>query len=136
MTARERRIVEVLVEGVVDPRPPMPAVRDTDAVAAFAAALASGPALNRVGLRLGLRVLDRAAPRTVGERGALHRLPRERRLAALDRAARHPVLGALLEPLRGMAHLSYYGDLHVLRQFGYDPEAVRERATHVAEVAP
>ena len=132
MTRHEQRLVAALIEGLVDPRPPLPTVGQTDAVEAFEAALRPGPAFNRLGLRLAVRVLDRCAPRLAGERAPLHRLPRERRDAALQAAARHRVLGALLEPLRGVAHLAYYGDLSVLRGLGYDPEAVRARARSAA----
>ena len=128
MTPRERLIVAALAEGVVDPRPPMPEIAQTDTVDAFEEALAPGPTANRVALRAALRLVDRAAPRLVGERGPLHLLPREARAKALHAAARHPVLGAAMEPLRGVLHLAYYGDLGVLRSLGYDPEAVRARA--------
>lgn len=132
MTGREERMVLALAEAVVDPRPPMPAIADTDTLEAVGVQLASGPGVNRLGLRVVLRVLDRAAPRLAGERGSLAALPRERREAALAAAARHPLLGALLEPWRAVLHLAYYGDLGVLRTFGYDPEAVRARARLVA----
>jgi hypothetical protein len=48
VTARERRTFTRLVERVCAPAPPLPAVADTDAVAAFEAWMARAPALNRV----------------------------------------------------------------------------------------
>jgi hypothetical protein len=47
VTARERRTFARLVERVCAPVPPLPAVADTDAVAAFEDWMARAPALNR-----------------------------------------------------------------------------------------
>ena len=74
--------------------------RGTDAVAAFAAQLAA-----------------RAAPEPPG---------RSARCCSPTRAGLRS--GPAEEPLRALAHISYYGDLGVMRTLGYDPEAVVRRA--------
>ena len=99
MSSRERARVQRYVEGAVAPAPPLPAVASTDAVAAFEAQLAAAPRLNRVGIRTLL--VAHAAGFALGPAG---------------------------EPLRALAHISYYGDLGVMRALGYDPEAVVRRA--------
>ena len=99
MRSRERALVERYVEEAVAPAPPLPPVAGTDAVAAFGAQLAAAPRLNRVGIR-----------------------------ALLLAHAAGLGLGPAREPLRALAHISYYGDLGVMRTLGYDPEAVVRRA--------
>lgn len=128
MTRRERAIVAALADGLVAPVAPLPPVAATDTVRAVEATLAAGPGVNRIALRAALHVLDRRAPRAAGQRGPLRALTPGRRVAALDAAARGRLLGTLLEPVRGIVHLAYYGDLAVLRTLGYDPDAVLDRA--------
>ncbi|WP_205698725.1 hypothetical protein [Conexibacter sp. SYSU D00693] len=130
LTARERRAVEALVDGVVAPVAPLPPVARTDAVDAFAAALAAGPAANRAALRAAVVLLDARGGRLLGrgERRPLHALSAPDREAALARAARHRVWGPVLEGLRGVLHLAYYGDAGVLAGLGYDADAVLARA--------
>jgi hypothetical protein len=99
MRRRERALVARYLHEAVAPAPPLPPIEATDAVAAFAAQLAAAPRLNRLGIR-GLLVAHGAG------------------LA----------LGPAGEPLRALAHISYYGDLGVMRALGYDPEAVVRRA--------
>jgi hypothetical protein len=99
MRRRERALVERYVEEAVAPAPPLPPVAGTDAVDAFGAQLAAAPRANRLAIRALL------IAHTVG-------LP----------------LGPAREPLRALAHISYYGDLGVMRTLGYDPEAVVRRA--------
>jgi hypothetical protein len=105
MRAREARAVAALVDAVAAPRPPLPAVRDTDAVASFAAWLAHAPRPNRALLRAALLVL--AAVRFA-------RRDRAGRLSLLRRLGRSP----LAEGLRATAAVSYYGDAGVLRTLG------------------
>jgi hypothetical protein len=129
MTGRELSIFACVTDVVVAPVPPLPAVRDTDAAPAFARSLAAGPALNGLALRAALLALE-LAPLALGFGARLRRLPpadRERALARLDRGA----LAPLLKAIRSLAHLHYYGDLHVMRLLGYDPEAVVARAAQV-----
>jgi hypothetical protein len=96
---RERTLVARYVDEAVAPTPPLPPVAGTDAVAAFAAQLAAAPRMNRLGIR-----------------------------ALLLAHAAGVALGPAEEPLQALAHISYYGDLGVMRILGYDPEAVVRRA--------
>jgi len=99
MRRRERALVARYVEEAVAPAPPLPPVAGTDAVAAFAAQLAAAPGLNRLAIRALLLAHVTGLP-----------------------------LGPARESLRALAHISYYGDLGVMRILGYDPEAVVRRA--------
>jgi hypothetical protein len=99
VSGHERARVQRYVEEAVAPAPPLPAVAGTDAVAAFEAQLAAAPRLNRLAIR-----------------------------ALLLAHAAGLALGPAREPLRALAHISYYGDLGVMRALGYDPEAVVCRA--------
>lgn len=133
MTAREAAIFSSLVDAAVAPRPPLPAVAETDAVAAFERYLACSPAANRAALRGALLALD-LAPLLSRRRATLRRLPRERAIDLLERVEAGP-LGAAYKALRGLAQLSYYGDAAVMRSLGYDAAAVvqRGRALRAAE---
>lgn len=99
MRRREHAFIARYVHEAVAPAPPLPPVAATDAVAAFGAQLAAAPRVNRLALRALLVA-----------RGAGLRL------------------GAAEEPLRALAHMSYYGDPGVMRTLGYDPDAVLRRA--------
>ena len=101
MTPRERDIFACLVDTVVAPAPPLPAVRDTDAVEGFEHWLAAGPRANRIAIRALLLALGAAR---------LRRRDAQQRLAMLRRAPRE-----LVEPLRAIAAMSYYGDAGVSR---------------------
>ena len=92
MTRRERLAFARVVELAVAPRPPLPAVAHTDAVAAFERLLAASPAPNRAALRLAMLAVARA-----------------------PRLLRH------LDPVRATAAMAYYGDPTVQRVLGYDP---------------
>jgi hypothetical protein len=111
MNARERDIFACLVDTIVAPAPPLPPVRETDAVDAFDRWLAAAPRLNRAGLRAALLSL-----------GAL-RLRRRDAPARLRLLRRIPK--DLMEPLRAAAAMSYYGDPTVGRLLGYDPKGSR-----------
>jgi len=99
MSRRERALVERYLEEVVAPAPPLPPVGATDAVDAFDAQLAAAPRLNRLAIRALLHAYAAGLP-----------------------------LGPARGPLRALAHISYYGDLGVMRTLGYDPDAVVRRA--------
>jgi hypothetical protein len=131
--AREASIFTCLCDAVVAPRPPLPAVRATDAAAAFDASLARAPRLNRLALRAALLALE-VAPLALGFGARLRRLAPPQRAAALARLDRWAPVAPLLKALRGMAHLSYYGDLRVLNELGYDPEAIVARAVALREL--
>jgi hypothetical protein len=115
LRAREARAIAALVDAVAAPEPPLPAVRDTDALASFATWLAYAPRPNRAALRAALLVLAAAG---------LPRRDRAGRLALLRRLGRSP----LAEGLRGTAAVSYYGDAGVLRALGHGaPPAAASR---------
>ena len=99
MRRRERALVERYVEEAVAPAAPLAAVAVTVAVGAFAGQVAAAPRLNRLAIRALLLAHATGLP-----------------------------LGPAREPLRALAHISYYGDLGVMRTLGYDPEAVVRRA--------
>jgi hypothetical protein len=130
---REASIFACLCDAVVAPLPPLPAVRATDAVVAFDASLARAPRLNRLVLRAALLTLE-VAPRALGFGARLRRLAPPRRAAALARLDRCGPVAPLLEALRNLAQLSYYGDLCVLNELGYDPGAVVARAAALREL--
>ena len=121
---RESRAVAALVDAVAAPEPPLPPVRDTDAVASFARWLAYAPQPNRAALRAALLAL--AAARFA------HR-SRAGRLALLRRLGHSP----LAEGLRATAAVSYYGDAGVLRALGHGTPpprvAARGRTRHEAD---
>jgi hypothetical protein len=125
MTRRERGTVGILIEWAVAPEPPLPAVAETDAVAAFARNLEQGLRLQRLALRVVLAALE-LLPLLAGEGRRLSRLSRDRRVGLLGRLE-HGLAAPLGDALAALAHLSYYGDLGVMRELGYDPERVRER---------
>lgn len=110
MTARERRMVERLVTEAVGTGAPLPPVGRTDALTAYEAQLALAP----LPLRTLLRVM----------------------VAATDAAPRRLASARIV--LRRLAARSYYGDPAVMRQLGYDAEAVVARATaaRIAEGRP
>ena len=129
MTGRELSIFACLTDVVVAPIAPLPQVRETDAAHAFARSLEAGPALNAIALRATLLLIE-LAPLALGFGGRLRRLEpadRERALAMLDRGP----LAPLLQAVRSLAHLHYYGDLGVMALLGYDPDAVVARAAEV-----
>lgn len=125
MSARERRMLADVVEWAVSPRPPLPAVADTDAVAALHRTLALMGRAQRIGLRLVLLALE-LAPLVTGEWTLLGRLPAVRRATALGFLERRPLAPAGAG-LAALAKVSYYGDERVLRQLGYDSSAVVAR---------
>ena len=112
MRRREARAVEALVDAVAAPRPPLPPVGETDAVASFARWLALAPQPNRALLHAVLRGLALAR---------YARRDRARRLTLLRRLGRSP----LAEGLRATAAVSYYGDAGVLRALGHTAHRAR-----------
>lgn len=128
LTPREASIFACVCDTVVAPEPSLPAVRDTDAVAAFDRLLAAGPRINRVVLRALLYAAE-LGPRALGRRRLRRLSPAERAevLGALEHATK-PQLRQLATLVKGVACLSYYGDGAVMRRLGYDADAVIERA--------
>lgn len=114
LTRHEARAFACLADTLLAPRPPLPPVAATDAVAAFDRWLTLAPPLNRVGARALLLTL--AAMRWP-------RQPPARRLAMIDRTAkRGPAGRGVVEALRAAAAVSYYGDAQVSALLGYDPD--------------
>ncbi|UTI63196.1 hypothetical protein NBH00_17740 [Paraconexibacter antarcticus] len=126
---REASIFAAFVEAVVAPEPPLPPVRETGAALALDASLAAAPAANRLVLRQGLYALE-LAPLVLGHRARLRRLDPAARREVLARAEAGP-LGPLVQALRTLAHLGYYGDDAVMRGCGYDAGAVVARGAHL-----
>jgi hypothetical protein len=127
LTSREAEIFACLTDVVVAPAGALPPVSSTDAVRSFDASLAAAPRINRIGLRVMLHAID-LAPRLLRHGGRLRELDpaaRTRAVAALDH---HPLAVPMLKALRGIAHLSYYGDEHVMGQLGYEPARIVEQA--------
>jgi hypothetical protein len=125
MRRREAAALRALIDAVVAPEPPLPPVRQTDALPAFAAWLDRAPRANRAAVRGLLAALELVALPTRGRRfSALARRDRLELLAALDRTT---ASRAAFEALRSAAAVSYYGDAGVLGVLGHDPAArVRE----------
>src|SRR5919199_2792558 len=139
LSGREASIFACVCDAVVAPEPALPAVRDTDAVACFDDWMARSPALNRLGMRALLYVLE-LSPLATGARTRLRRLDRDARarwLKAVEHA-RHPQLRLLSKLVEGAAQLSYYGDDRVLARCGYDADANlrRGRELRIAEARP
>ena len=124
LSPREASIFACATDVIVSPEPLLPAVHETDAVAAFDRWLARSPALNRLGLRALLYAIE-LSPWLAGERRRLRRLDRTERSEALREAERAgPALWrALFKVVKGLCTICYYGDLQVMRRLGYDAEA-------------
>jgi hypothetical protein len=124
LTPREASIFACLTDAVVAPEPLLPPVRETDAVAFFDDWMARAPALNRVGMRALLYVLE-LSPLATGFRSRLRRLDREGRarwLGAIEHAPRTE-LRLVFKLLKGAAQLSYWGDDALMLRAGYDADA-------------
>jgi hypothetical protein len=133
MSRREAGIVASLVDAVAAPGGALPPASRTDAVSAFDALLARVPALNRIGLRALLWMIE-LRPAVGGWRRRLHRLEPAERDVCLD-ALERGLLGLPVEGLLALAKLAYFGDAGVMRALGYDADAVvaRGRALRTAE---
>lgn len=131
ISPREASIFAALVDTVVAPAPPLPPVHGTDAAFALDAGLAAAPRANRLAVRAALHALE-LAPLAHGERRRLRQLPADARTRTLARLERGPLTGAI-KGLRALAQLNYYGDPAVMRQLGYDADAVVARAQALRE---
>jgi hypothetical protein len=132
LTPREASIFACVCDTVVAPEDKLPAVAQTDAAFAFDRMLQVAPRLNQIALRALFAALE-LAPLAVGESHRLRRLTPPQRAATLDRLERTHAGAGLVKAARGIAHYAYYGDDAVMRQLGYDADAVIARA---AEVRP
>lgn len=138
LTPREASIFACVCDTVIAPRPLLPAVAETDAVAAFDRSLAGAPRLNRIGLRLLLHAAELAPRVFAGAR--LRALGETQRAQLLARAEslRSPRVRELLVLVKSVACLNYYGDPAVSRRLGHDADALieRARALRAAEARP
>ena len=98
---------------------------ETGAVAFFDGWLAASPRPNRAALR-GLLYVTELAPRRLGLPARLRRLDAGQRARALAAAesARSRQARRIVKLLERIAYLSYYGDVAVMRQLGYDADAL------------
>jgi hypothetical protein len=139
ISAREASIFGCLIDTTVEPVAPLPAVRDTDAVAFFDRWLARSPMPQRVGLRVLLYAAE-VGPVLSGFRHRLRRLTPPERLRYLRRLERAPLppVRQIVKLIVGMATLAYYGDDQVMRLLGYDAAAnvARGRALRDREGRP
>jgi hypothetical protein len=132
---REAAIFAALTDSYCAPARP---VGGSDATA-FAEELASrAPAINRIGFRVILHLVDLAP--VVRRRRRFTELARAQRdefLLGLDRS-RWFILRTAGRLLKTITMMSYYGDLGVLRELGYDPAAnlARGRALRAREGRP
>jgi hypothetical protein len=127
ISPREASIFACLCDTFVAPDDSMAPVAQTDAAFAFDRLLDASPRLNRFGLRALVYALE-IAPLLTSDRKRLRRLSAQQRSAALDSLERASDAGAgLINALRAVAHISYYGDDAVMRGFGYDADAVVAR---------
>jgi hypothetical protein len=124
LSARERSIFACVADTLLAPAPPLPPVHATDAVPAFDAWLARAPRINRMALRAVLLALE-IAPRLTRAHARWRRLAPPQRLALLERISHRPGGHALVEALRAVAAVSYYGDAHVSALLGYEPRRPR-----------
>src|SRR4051794_41122955 len=113
LSARERAIVAALADTMAAPEPPLPPVSQTDAVDAVDAWLSRAPALNRAGLRAGLRLVG------AGGFAKRDRAARSRRLRRIERGP----LRDLVRVLAGIITIAYFGDDAVMGVLGYDADA-------------
>jgi hypothetical protein len=124
MRARARDVFAALIDAVVLPGPPLPPLRPGGAPTYLDRVLAASPRLNAAGLVAGLLFLD-AAGLPAGARFRRFDAARRRAvLARLERAATRP----LVQALRALAAMAYYGEDEAARALGYDADAVLDRA--------
>jgi hypothetical protein len=128
MKPRDAAVFASLTDAYCAPAAPFPPVRDSDALAFAGELVAASPRVNRAGFRVILRLLDIAplAGRHRARFTSLTRSQREEFLLRLDRS-RWFLLRVTGRLLKTLALMSYYGDATVLRETGYDPDAVIAR---------
>jgi hypothetical protein len=128
-----------LTDAYCAPGRALPSAGDSDA-ATFAGELVSAsPAVNRIGFRVILRMVD-LAPILGGHGKRFTRLAHAQRdqfLRGLD-GSRWFLLRTAARLLKTITMMSYYGDRDVLRGMGYDPDAnlARGRALRSKEGRP
>ena len=113
-----------LTDAYCAPVPRLPPVDRSDAATFVDGLAAASPAVNRIGFRVILRLVD-LAPIVRGHGRRFTRLSRQQRddfLHGLDRS-RWFLLRVTARLLKTITLMSYYGDSGVLRAVGYDPDA-------------
>ena len=124
MRVRARDVFAALIDAAVMPAPPLPRLSRDGAPAFLDRLLDASPRPNAAGLVAALLALDAAGLR----RGARFRaLSAEDRRLDLDRLEAGPAR-PLVQALRGLAQLAYYGEDPAARAVGYDADAVLARA--------
>jgi hypothetical protein len=136
---REAAVFASLTEIYCRPGQALPPVAATDAVTFIDEFGARSRALNRIGFRVILWLVE-LAPLVRGYGATFTRLAADRQaqfVRALDRS-RLQLLQVGFRLLKTLAVMSYYGDPGVLRAIGYDAEAnvARGRALRRAEGRP
>lgn len=126
ISPREASIFAAICDTIIAPAGVLPAVRDTDAAFSLDLNLKTSPPVNRIGVRASLFALE-LAPLLMGYGRRLRRLDAATRAAVLDRIDRNPVTAPMVEVVRVLSQMCYYGDLGVMRLIGYDPRLVVDR---------
>jgi hypothetical protein len=126
VTARALDTFAALMDAVVAPRAPLPAIEPGAAPAYLDRLLTASPRLNAAGMVAALLALD-ALPLALGSSRRFRALGGDERRAVLARVERSPAR-PVLQALRGLAHLAYYGEDRAALVLGYDADAVLARA--------
>lgn len=129
ITPREASAFACLCDAMVAPGDALPPVAQTDAAFAYDRALATQPPVNRIALRAMVAILELLPLVLAGRR--MRRLDPGRRAHVLAAIERNPAAEGMVKAVRGVAHLSYYGDDAVMRRLGYDPDVIVARAARL-----
>jgi hypothetical protein len=132
---REAAVFAALTDSYCAPNRP---VGQSDATAFAQELAATSPAVNRIGFRIILRLVDLAPVARRGKRFTeLGRAQRDEFLLGLDRS-RWFLMRTSGRLLKTITMMSYYGDRDVLCELGYDPSAniTRGRALRTKEGRP
>lgn len=138
LTPREASIFACVADTLLAPEPDLPAVRDTTTAAGFDSWLARSPAMNRLGVRAGLLLLE-LSPMLAHGRRFRSLTPTQRRSFLIGADKRKPLwITVPVDTLRMLAAISYYSDDGVALRLGYDAEArlARGRELRAAEGRP
>lgn len=125
----EVAVFTALVESICAPEPVYPPVSQTAAVDYFDRYLQASPAINRLGFKLILHIVE-YAPLVVRPGRRFSRLEPIKRVDFILRwsESRLRPLRVVFELMKGIVFMAYYGDDSVLKACGYDPDANIERA--------
>ena len=139
LSSREASIFACVVDTLMAPEDPLPAVHKTSTVVALDQWLQVSPSLNRWAIRSALYLVE-AAPRVIGRGGRLRQLNRSARLELVsDLESAGPIAARrLIALLRALAAITYYSDDLIAMQLGYgaDIRLARGRELRAAESRP